>query len=131
MLFIGPSALRHLQESEGSILCLEDSHEDPAVVLAREHSGEVGVHLHQEVPAFPLGRVEGTGMPTGCLPHAGRVHGVGDVDGVLLKARRVIGPPFQARLTHESIHAHTMHGRHIAPAGQARLYGCRLSQARP
>lgn len=113
--------VRRLRERESSILHLEDSHQDPAALLAGKHNGEVGVHLHEEVPALALDRVEGIGMPTGCPPRADRVDTDGDVDVVLLKARRVIGPPFEAGLTHESIHEHTMHG---AQAGRASLCGC-------
>ncbi|MFG3143880.1 hypothetical protein [Streptomyces sp. NPDC048243] len=100
--------------------------------LAKMFEDEVS-HPSQGAPAVPgPAPVSGarvstvtdcTGMSTGCPPRGDCVAGDRDVDVVLLKARRVIGPPFEAGLTHESIHAHTMYapmpdGRVCAAVGR-------------
>ncbi|WP_326841570.1 hypothetical protein OHB33_05505 [Streptomyces sp. NBC_01558] len=95
----GAVPVRCLREREGSIPRLDDSHHDPSAILTGKRNGEVGIHLHEEVPALALDRVKDVGMPTGCPPLADRVDSDGDVDVVRLKANRLISPPFEAALT--------------------------------
>ncbi|MFE2869298.1 hypothetical protein, partial [Embleya sp. NPDC059259] len=58
-----PSPPSCLREDECSILCLLDPHQEAAAILAGKCEREVGIHLHEEVPALTPSRVQRNGVP--------------------------------------------------------------------